>query len=213
MSEEKKIVKGPIGEVKKKIKELDSVDYQALIKAEKSGQNRKTLIKWLDSQKESKVEEKPKKTTKKKIKKIKPVKKIKYHDRKKLSNKEKRIFRLRTKEKNAIPQFIRQEYTKLKRLKDVWRKPKGEDSKQAEDKRGKPKRPKIGYKKSRETRGFHPSGYIPSLVHNTAEIENIDPLKEAIIIAGSVGRKKRNEIIKTANKNRITILNPRKGEL
>jgi len=41
----------------------------------------------------------------------------------------------------------------------------------------------------------------------------INGKEEAAIISKQVGRKKRNEIIREANKLKITILNPRKGEI
>ena len=48
---------------------------------------------------------------------------------------------------------------------------------------------------------------------NKTELEKVNPEKEGAIIASAVGRKKRNDIIKTANELKVTILNPRKGEL
>ncbi|HIE33641.1 MAG TPA: 50S ribosomal protein L32e [Candidatus Altiarchaeales archaeon] len=114
--------------------------------------------------------------------------------------------------KKKKPRFVRQESTKLKRLKDKWRRPRGIDSKKHEEKRGKGKIPKIGYKKPNYLRGIHPSGYYPVLIHNVVELSTINPKKEAAIIASSIGRKKRNEIIRIANEKKITILNPRKGE-
>ncbi len=213
MGAEKDIVKGTIGDVKKEIRKLDSVDYEAIIEAEKKGKNRKTLLEWLETKKqESMEEEAEEKPEEKKVKEI-PVERVMFYGRKKLSKDEERLYRIRFREKKAMPRFMRQEFTKLKRLRDVWRKPKGEDSKQAEGKRGKPRNPSIGYKKRKETRGLHPSGFHPFRIHNVAELDKINPEKEAAIIAGSVGRRKRNEIIKAANKSRITILNPRRGEI
>ncbi|GEM_PF-999851 len=219
MGVEEELIKGTVGDVKKEIGKLDSVDYDALIKAEEKGKNRKTLIEWFNTkkqepeEKEKKVEKDKTDEKKEKIKKEIPVEKILFHGRKKLSKDEERIHKIRFREEKAMPNFIRQELNKRKRLKDVWRKPKGEDSKQAEGKRGKPRNPGIGYKKNKETRRLHPSGFYPLMVHNVLEMEKIDSKKEAAIIAGSVGRRKRNEIIKVANKNKITILNPRRGEI
>ncbi len=111
------------------------------------------------------------------------------------------------------PRFVRQELSKLKKLKDKWRAPKGVDSKKAEGKRGKGKMPKIGYKNPDIIRGVHPSGFYSVMVHNVGGLNDIDPLKDAAMISATVGRKKRNEIIKSANELKITILNPRKGEV
>ncbi|OYT54223.1 MAG: DNA-directed RNA polymerase subunit A'' [Candidatus Altiarchaeales archaeon ex4484_2] len=47
---ENKVLDGKVSDVKKKIEKLDSADYKALIEAEKKGENRKTLLKWLESQ-------------------------------------------------------------------------------------------------------------------------------------------------------------------
>ena len=45
-----KIVDGTIGEVKENVGELDDPDFEALIEAEKSGKDRKTLKEWLEKQ-------------------------------------------------------------------------------------------------------------------------------------------------------------------
>ncbi len=206
---EKDILKGNISDIKSRIKKLKNIDYDKLIEEEGKGKNRKTLIEWLNSEKEKKGIEKKKEELKREI----PIEKIKFYGKRKLTSEEKRLFRKRILEKKTKPRFMRQEFTKLKRLKDVWRKPRGIDSKQAEEKRGKPKTPKIGYKKTKKIRNLHPSGFYPIRVHNIVELKKIDPKKEAVIIASSVGRKKRNEIIRIANKEGITILNPRKGEI
>jgi len=133
------------------------------------------------------------------------IEKIKFHEKRDISD----ILRLRKKK----PRFMRQELPKLKRLKDKWRRPRGIDSKKREGKRGKGKLPKIGYKKPAIVRGIHPSGFYPVLVHNVEELTLINPEEEAAIIARAIGRRKRNEIIRSANELNITILNPRKGEL
>ncbi len=48
--EEKSLLEGRVDDVKKEIRKLDSVDYEAIIEAEKKGENRKTLLEWLESQ-------------------------------------------------------------------------------------------------------------------------------------------------------------------
>ncbi|MBN2250926.1 MAG: hypothetical protein JW724_02475 [Candidatus Altiarchaeota archaeon] len=155
---------------------------------------------------EPKKEEKPKKKAREK--KAKPIEKIEYTSPKKPSKESEELL---SKRKNK-PRFLRQEFYKLDRLKDAWRKSRGIDSKKHEGKKGKGETPAIGYKNPAPLRGLHEKGYYPVLVHNTKELEGIDNTKQAAIIAGGVGRLKRNEIIKSSNKLRITILNPRKGE-
>ena len=67
----------------------------------------------------------------------------------------------------------------------------------------------IGYRNSKEIRYRHPSGFKEVLVHNLKQLEDAASDKEnAVRIAGAVGRKKRNEIIRRANALKIWILNP-----
>jgi len=231
------ILKLKVSEIKKISDNLSTEELSKLLELEKSGKKRKSLITFLEkklasekSEEKEKEEEKPRVEEKKekakeeeKPKKVKPkekprkeekpIEKIKFFGKKKLTPEEKTLMKLRYREKKAIPNFVRQEFYKLNRLKDVWRKPRGTDSKQRVREKAKPKVPKIGYKKCKKIRFLHPSGYFPVLVHNVQELRQINPEKEAAIIAACVGRKKRNEIIKEANELGITILNPRKGEI
>ena len=150
-----------------------------------------------------KKQEKPKKE-----KKIKLVEKIEFLGDKVLSKDEDALIS----EKKGKPRFIRQEFHKLPRLKEVWRKSRGIDSKKHEGKRGKGETPQDGYKNTSEIRGITPQGFFPYVVRNLADLDKIDAKKQAAVIGGTVGRKNRNEIIKAANSKKITILNPRKGE-
>jgi large subunit ribosomal protein L32e len=114
--------------------------------------------------------------------------------------------------KDWKPNFKRQEHWKFPKLEDKWRRPRGIDSKQHEKKRGKGELPAIGYKKPPVQRDKH-AGYAAVRVFNAKELEGVNPKNQAIIIASQVGRKKRNQIIKEANMQKITILNPRRGEV
>lgn len=150
---------------------------------------------------EKKITEEKKEKEKLEEKKEKPIEKIKFYKGKEISIKKKKK-----------PRFRREELHKLKRLKDVWRRPRGKDSKVRKGKRGKSKSPKIGYKNPNSIRGLI-KGYKAKIVHNVKELLQLNPKEEAAIISKQVGRKKRNEIIREANKIMITILNPRKGEI
>lgn len=118
----------------------------------------------------------------------------------------------RVKKKRRKPKFKREGLKGIKKRDERWRKPRGIDSKKHVGKRGKGKVPKIGYKQPITEAGLV-NGLKAKRVYNLSQLENILIEREGIIISGSVGRKKRNEIIKQANKLKITILNPRKGEL
>jgi large subunit ribosomal protein L32e len=155
-----------------------------------------------------KAEKDKKPEKKKKEKKIKLIEKIEFLGDKVLSKEE----NLLLSKKKGKPRFIRQEFHKLPRLKEVWRKSRGIDSKKHEGKRGKGETPQDGYKNTSEIRGITPQGFFPYVVRNLADLDKIDTKKQAAVIGGTVGRKSRNEIIKAANGKKITILNPRKGE-
>jgi large subunit ribosomal protein L32e len=109
------------------------------------------------------------------------------------------------------PAFRRQEAGRYKRLKEVWRRPTGIDSKKLEKQRGKGMLPSIGYKKPSDESGLH-AGFEAVRVFNAAELKVIAPSTQAAVIASAVGRRKRNIIIAEANRLKITILNPRRGE-
>ncbi len=162
-----------------------------------------------------KPREKPGAIKKKKLgeKKEKPIEKIRFTGKKELSEGEKPLMKKRFNERKGKPKFMRQEFHKLKRLGQKWRRPRGIDSKRQDGQKSKGAVPAIGYGKTLSVRGIHPSGYYPVLVGNPEELEAIKSDKEAAIISASVGRKKRNLIIKQANELNIAILNPRKGEL
>ncbi|MEM2597607.1 MAG: eL32 family ribosomal protein, partial [Thermofilum sp.] len=55
--------------------------------------------------------------------------------------------------------------------------------------------------------GLHPSGFEEVLVHNVKDLERIDPKRQAVRIAATVGRRKRAEILKRAEELGITVLN------
>jgi len=120
-----------------------------------------------------------------------------------------RLLEVRREKKEKKPPFVRQESWRYVRIKENWRRPKGIDNKMRLKKKGVPKMPSIGYRGPREVRGLHPSGFKEVLVHRVEDLEGIDPEREAVRIAGAVGRKKRLEIIERADELGIRVLNRR----
>jgi large subunit ribosomal protein L32e len=106
-------------------------------------------------------------------------------------------------------EFRRPESWRYNRLKEPWRRPRGCDNKMRLKIKGWPKSPNIGYRSPREIRGLHPSGYEEALVHNISQLNTIDPEKQAVRIAHTVGTKKRMEIIAIARERGVHILNPK----
>jgi len=66
----------------------------------------------------------------------------------------------------------------------------------------------VGYRVPRETRNLHPSGLFEVIIANVTELTGIDASKQAVRIAASVGRRKREQILKKADELKIRVLNP-----
>lgn len=111
--------------------------------------------------------------------------------------------------KKRAPKFRRQEWFRFAKLGEKWRKPRGKDSKMRLGISGKPAMPSIGYRSPKEVRGVHPSGLTEVRVGTPRELEGLDASRQAIRIASSVGRRKREQILARARELRIRVLNPR----
>ncbi len=92
--------------------------------------------------------------------------------------------------------FKRQCIHQKKKLDDVWRRPRGLQSKQRMLKRAKGRHPGPGFGGPNAVRGLHPSGYEEILVFNPADLEGLQSETQAVRIAATVGNRKR-EVIQT----------------
>ena len=90
-----------------------------------------------------------------------------------------------------------------------WRRAKGRDNKIREKRHGYPRSPAVGYKTSKKESGKI-GGSLPFLVYNLNDLQNIDGKKQVVII-GSVGAKKKLEIIKKAKEMSLKIVNVQGG--
>jgi large subunit ribosomal protein L32e len=118
-----------------------------------------------------------------------------------------KALKTRKRVKKKKPEFNRPESWRYVKLKKNWRRPRGLDHKMRRKIKGWPATVSTGYKGPKVARGLHPSGYREVLVHNPADLANIDPKFEAARIAHTVGRKKRVEIVAEAKKLEVFILN------
>jgi large subunit ribosomal protein L32e len=100
--------------------------------------------------------------------------------------------------------FLRRDWSRYSKLgkkrkkKQVWRKPTGRDNKMREKRKGYPAVVSIGYKKKKEDKKIN-------IVHTKKDFENIQ--KDAIVIFGKIGKKKKIEFSKIAKENKIKISN------
>ncbi len=106
-----------------------------------------------------------------------------------------------------LPKFVRQSATAYSRLGKKWRKPRGKQSKLREKQKSHGSWPTVGYGAPKQLRYLHPSNFREMLVHSIKELEKIDAKTYAIKIAHTVGRKKREEIVKKAKELSMKILN------
>ncbi len=109
-----------------------------------------------------------------------------------------------------MPKFIRQEYLrhskigKNRKKLQKWRRPKGRDSKMRLKRKSYPISPSIGYRTPRKERGSI-SGKTPFLIHNLSELKLLN--KNQIAILAKIGAKKKLDLMKYAQENKIKILN------
>ena len=105
------------------------------------------------------------------------------------------------------PQFLRQDLYRRKRINHKWRKPKGIHSKIRHHFKGRRKMPSPGYKSPSVAKGLHASGLRIVNIFSISDIQKIKKNNEGVIVAKSVGTKKKLEIFKKAKELGVQILN------
>ncbi|MBN1193884.1 MAG: 50S ribosomal protein L32e [Methanomicrobiaceae archaeon] len=118
----------------------------------------------------------------------------------------KRLIRARARNRAT---FKRQGISRKKKLEDVWRRPRGLQSKQRRQYRAKGRHPKPGFGAPARVRGFHPSGYEEVRVCNVADLEGLDAATQAVRIGGTVGNRKREAIQVKSLEYGLKVLNPK----
>lgn len=106
------------------------------------------------------------------------------------------------------PKFVRQESWRYVRIHPEWRKPKGVDSKMRRQDKGWPALVRVGYRGPVHARGLHPSGHFDVLVHRVSELDSLVPGRDVARIGGTVGAKKREQILERATELGIRVVNP-----
>lgn len=109
--------------------------------------------------------------------------------------------------KRKLPEFVRQDAHKYKRLGMKWRRPRGIHSKLRRSFGYRPPLVKIGYGTNKLVRGLHPTGYEMKYVWNVRDCEGTNPKRQALVIGRTVGTKKRMTIEKHALENKFYVIN------
>ena len=117
------------------------------------------------------------------------------------------LLELRNRMKDKKPDFVRQDTHKRKKLEIKWKKPQGIHSKIRHRFKGRGKMPSPGYKSPVEARGVHTSGLRMINVYSIRDLEKINKENQGIIVAKSVGMKKKLDIFMKAKELNINVLN------
>ncbi|MFP4590586.1 MAG: 50S ribosomal protein L32e [Halobacteriales archaeon] len=120
-----------------------------------------------------------------------------------LTDEERRLLATR-----GTPSFKRQDAHKKQRVPESWRRPRGSQSKQRKGVKGKGATVEAGYRSPRAVRGRHPSGFEEVSVQRVADLDDIDPDREAARIGATVGARNRERIEEVAEERGIRVLNP-----
>ena len=108
------------------------------------------------------------------------------------------------------PLFVRQAAHRYARIgrEESWRRPRGLQSKQRRHYGYRSVVVRIGYRSPARARGLVPSGFRPVIVRTPQELARIDAQKEAVIIARTVGTRRRLALEEAARRLGLHLLNP-----
>lgn len=119
-----------------------------------------------------------------------------------------RLFRIAQKKKHHLPEFRRENAHRWIRLSDSWRNVRGNDSYTRQKRKGRIAMVSAGYRTPKLIRDIHPSMHLEVPVHNVEQLKGLDPKIHAVRIGGTVGARKRQEILKKAETMLLRVLNP-----
>ena len=128
-----------------------------------------------------------------------------------ISDELKAALALRAAQKKATPSFRRTEWFRYKRLsRSGWRKPHGMDNKQRRNYKYRGSLVRVGHGKVSAASGLHPSGFEEVMIHNAAELDQMDAETQAARVGATVGGRKREVIHSRADELGIRVLNRRR---
>lgn len=118
-----------------------------------------------------------------------------------------KLLKIKATLKKRQPKFIRQDAHKHKRVKQVWRAPKGLHSKIKDSKKGYRAKLQGGYQTPKATRGLDKHGLKPTIVAGAHQLSAMDPKVHSIILIGGLGGRKKLAILEEAHKHKFIVVN------
>lgn len=103
------------------------------------------------------------------------------------------------------PRFLRQNAQNTVRLGMKWRKPKGKQSKLRQYRKARGAVASIGYRTPKNIRGLHPCGAKEIIIYNAEQLKLAND-NYCVRIAGTVGKKKRIDIVKAAEQMKVKLV-------
>jgi large subunit ribosomal protein L32e len=91
---------------------------------------------------------------------------------------------------------------------NTWRRPRGQQSKQRRHYGYRPVVVSSGFGSPRATRGLTPTGFRPVLVQTADALAVLDPARDAVLIARTVGTRRRLVLEEAARQKGLHVLNP-----
>lgn len=104
------------------------------------------------------------------------------------------------------PNFVVKESHYQARVKKRWRLPRGRHSGVRQYHKGKPAMPTSGYGSDKKIRGLHSSGLYPVVVYTKNDLLKLEE-KQGGVIASSIGKRKKLELLKLAEEKKLLLIN------
>ncbi len=121
----------------------------------------------------------------------------------------KKLLEVRKAIKRRKPTYKRQQSNQYAKFKndDAWRRPKGHQSKIRLGRKGHQGMPEVGFKSPKAVRGLNSAGLKEVIVKNVSDLAKIDSKTQVAVIAGTVGARKKIDILNQAKKDKINFAN------
>ena len=109
--------------------------------------------------------------------------------------------------KKRKPAFRNHGSHKIKGITTHYRRPRGLQNKMRCSVKGHMRKISIGFRSPAAARGLTREGLLPRLVYTAKDLMGLEAGKHGVLIAGTVGMKKRATLIQSASKAKLTIIN------